>query len=115
MIFFNMKVCCVFSLESPHRGHSKENTQYTILNKKITLNYPESSAMAFCPKGLKNKFETAVVNEPLVCEPLKVYCTFLFFSVFDPDGNHGSVKQSHFKGKIAETGCIYGKQHFCMS
>ena len=30
-IFFNMKVCCVFSVESPHRGDSNENTQYTIL------------------------------------------------------------------------------------
>ena len=27
-------------------------------------------------KGLKNKFETAVVNEPSVFEPLKVYCRF---------------------------------------
>ena len=25
-IFFNMKVCCVFSLESPHRGGSNEYT-----------------------------------------------------------------------------------------
>ena len=31
-IFFNMKVYCVFSLESPHRGDSNEYTQYTILN-----------------------------------------------------------------------------------
>ena len=33
-IFFNMKVCCVFSLESPHRGDSNEYTQYTIFNVK---------------------------------------------------------------------------------
>ena len=26
-IFFNMKVCCVFSVESPHRGNSNEYTQ----------------------------------------------------------------------------------------
>ena len=26
-------------------------------------------------KGLKNEFETAVVNEPSVFEPLKVYCS----------------------------------------
>ena len=26
------------------------------------------------PKGLKNEFETAVVNEPSVFEPLKFYC-----------------------------------------
>ena len=46
-IFFNMKVCCVFSLESPHRGDSNKNTQYTILNmnKKNTLNYPKSATM----------------------------------------------------------------------
>ena len=31
-VFFNMKVCCVFSLESPHRGDSNEYTQYTIFN-----------------------------------------------------------------------------------
>ena len=37
-IFYNMKVCCVFSLESPHGGDSNEYTQHTIINikKKIT-------------------------------------------------------------------------------
>ena len=41
-IFFDMKVCCVFSLESPHRGDSYEYTQYTIfiIKKKIALDYP---------------------------------------------------------------------------
>ena len=75
-IFFNLKVCCVFSLESPHRGHSNGYTQYTIFNikKKITFNYPKSAAMGFCSKGLKNEFETAMVNEPFVFEPLKFYC-----------------------------------------
>ena len=33
-IFFIIKVCCVFSLESPHRGDSNEYTQYTIFNIK---------------------------------------------------------------------------------
>ena len=49
LIFFNMKVCCVFTLESPHRGDSNEYTQYTIfnMNKKNTLNYPKSAAMGF--------------------------------------------------------------------
>ena len=48
-IFFYMKVCCVFSLELPHRGNSNVYTQYTIFNikKKITLNYPKSAAMGF--------------------------------------------------------------------
>ena len=34
LIFYNMKVCCVFSLESPHLGDSNEYTQYTIFNIK---------------------------------------------------------------------------------
>ena len=33
-IFFNMKVCFVVSLESPHRGDCNENTKYTIFNFK---------------------------------------------------------------------------------
>ena len=32
--------------------------------------------MEFFSKGLKNEFETAVVNESSVFEPLKFYCTF---------------------------------------
>ena len=66
----------MFSLESPHRGDSNEYIQYTIFNikKKITLNYPNSAAMGFLSKGLKNDLETVVVNEPSVFEPLKVYC-----------------------------------------
>ena len=66
-------MCCVFSLESPYGGDSYENTQCTIFNtqKKITLNYPKSAATGFFAKGLKNEFKTAVVNEPLVFEPLK--------------------------------------------
>ena len=67
----------MFSLESPHQGGSIENTKYTIFNikKKITLNHPNSAAMFFFfPKGLKNEFETAMVNEPSVFKSLKVYC-----------------------------------------
>ena len=66
----------MFSLDSPHQSDSDENTQYTIFNIKkiITLNYPKSAAMGCCSKGLKKEFETAVVNEPSVFEPLKFYC-----------------------------------------
>ena len=58
----------MFLLESPHRGDSNEYTKYTIFNikKKITQNYPKSAAMGFFSNGLKNEFETAVVNEPSV-------------------------------------------------
>ena len=76
-----MKVCCVFSLKSTHRGDSNENTQYTIfsLKKKVTLNYLKSAARFIFSKGLKNEFETAVVNEPSVFEPLKFYCVFIIY------------------------------------
>ena len=68
LIFFNMKVCCMFSLESPHGGiHIIMNT-YNIpfLNtkKKITLNYPKSAAMGFFPNGPMNKFETMIQSKP---------------------------------------------------
>ena len=60
MIFLNMKICCLFSLEMPHRGDSNEYIQYTVFNiNKITQNYSKSAAMGFF-KGLKNEFETAV-------------------------------------------------------
>ena len=51
---------------------------HTIFNvkMKIALIYPKSVTMGFCSKGLKNKFETTVVNEPLVFEPLKFYFTW---------------------------------------
>ena len=64
-IFLNMKIGFVFSLESPHRCDSNEYTQHTIFNieKKIDQNLSKSAAMGFF-KGLKNEFETAVVNEP---------------------------------------------------
>ena len=47
-----MKIYCVFSLESPHRGDSNENTKYIIfsINKKISLNYP-NPATGFCFQG----------------------------------------------------------------
>ena len=69
----------MFSLESPHRGDSNEYTQHAIFNikKKITLNYPPKNNVCsywIFSNGLKNEFETAMVNEPSVFEPLKFYC-----------------------------------------
>ena len=67
---------------------STHKIPFSILKKKITLNYPKSAAIGFCSKGLKNKFETAIVNEPSVFKPLKFYCTFVgcdfffFYQIF---------------------------------
>ena len=67
----------MFSLESPHRGNSNEYTQYTIFNIN-TKTHPKLSQVCsyeIFSKGLKNEFETAVVNESSVFEPLsEVLC-----------------------------------------
>ena len=66
----------MFSLESPQRGDSNEYTQYTIPQYKKE-NHPKLSQICnygICSKGPKNEFETAVVNELSVFEPLKFYC-----------------------------------------
>ena len=66
----------MFSLESPLRGDSNKYTQYTIFN--IKNNHPKLSQICSYgtfSKGLNNEFETAMVNEPPVFEPLKFYST----------------------------------------
>ena len=52
LIFFEIKVYCVFSLESPHRGDSNVYTQYTIfiIKKKITPDYSKSAAIGSFPR-----------------------------------------------------------------
>ena len=53
---------------------STHNIPFSRQKKKITLNYPKSATVRICSTGLKNEFETAMVNEPSVFEPLKFYC-----------------------------------------
>ena len=74
----------MFSIESPHRGDSNEYTQYTIFNIN-TKNHSKSSQVCsyeIFSKGLKNEFETAVVKESPVFEPLKFYCIRSTVSVY---------------------------------
>ena len=70
----------MFSLESPHRGDSNEYTQYAIsqYEKENHPKLPKSAAIGFFSKGPKNEFETSMVNEPLVFEPLKFYYSTMF-------------------------------------
>ena len=68
----------MFLLESPQQGNSNEYTQYTIFQYKKE-NHPKLSQICnygICSKGLKNKFKTAVVNEPSVFEPLNFCCIY---------------------------------------
>ena len=64
----------MFSLESPLRGDSNEYTQSSIFNikKKITKS-SKICSHGICFKGLENQFVSAVVNEPLLFESLKVW------------------------------------------
>ena len=75
-IFIFMQEYCVFSLESPHRSASNEYTQYTIFNirKYNHLKLSQICSYGIFCKGLMNEFETAMINEPSVFEPLKVCC-----------------------------------------
>ena len=57
---------------------STHNIPFFNMKKKKTLNYPKSAAMGIFSKGLKKEFETAVVNEPSVFEPLKFYCIYIY-------------------------------------
>ena len=57
--------------------------KYTIFNK-ITKNHPKLSpncSYEIFSKGLKNEFETAMVNKSLEFEPLKSYCTSIKYSL----------------------------------
>ena len=74
----------MFSLESPHRGDSNKYTKHAIINikRKFTLKYPKYNdvcSYGIFPYGLKDEFETAVVNETSMFDPLKIYCISLFF------------------------------------
>ena len=39
VLLYHEIVCCVYSLESPHRGDSNEYTQHTIIIKKIVKTF----------------------------------------------------------------------------
>ena len=75
---FNMKAYCVFTLESPYRGDSNEDTQYTIFQyeKEKHPEFSQICSYGIFSKGLTNEFETPVENEPSVFEPLNYYCIF---------------------------------------
>ena len=71
-----MKVFCVFSLESPHRGDSDKYTQYTIFNakkkkKKITLNYPKSAAIGVS-KGTQERVRNSHGKRAIAVRAIEV-------------------------------------------
>ena len=74
-ILVNMKVCGGFFFESPHEAILMSTTIYHLqYNKENRPKLSQICSNVFISKGLKNEFETAVVNEPSVFEPTKFYC-----------------------------------------
>ena len=58
-----------------------ELSAVTTISQYKKENHPQLSQICnygICSKGPKKEFETAVVNEPSVFEPLKFYCTLFF-------------------------------------
>ena len=50
------------------------NIPFSIQKKENHSKLSQLCSYGIFSKGLKNEFETAVVNEPSVFEPLKFYC-----------------------------------------
>ena len=82
LIYYGI-VCCVYSLESPHRGDSNEYTQHTIIvNKieKIILNYryllPELVSWLTL-NGSKYLCLERISMVPKIFEPLRFDCTHI--------------------------------------
>ena len=75
------------------------SSQHTIINVKIktTLNCPKYDVCNYgmISKGLKNVFETAVVNEPTVFEPMKFYC-----SIKNENLHHNFKNRYHRYGNV---------------
>ena len=68
----------MFSLESPHTGDSNKYTQYTIFEiKRKSPKFSEVCNYGILSKGLKNDFETTVVNGLSLFQPLKFNCIVL--------------------------------------
>ena len=73
-------VCCLYSLEWPHRGDCNEYTQHTIILKKIEKKKIEKiSLLCTCPAAMINIISCnyPCLEVPKVLVPLKFYCTQL--------------------------------------
>ena len=73
----------MFALESPHRGDSNENTQYTIfnMNKKNILNYPKSAAKGFFFQGTQERVRNSRGKRAISVRAIEV----LLYIVCDVD------------------------------
>ena len=77
----------MFSLESPQSPQLSDSNEYTqnTISQYKKENHPKLSQICnygICSKGLENEFETTVVNETSVLEPLMFYCMLKFLISF---------------------------------
>ena len=79
-LIYAENVCCVYSLESPHRGDSNEYTQHTIIIwklEKTILNYPHlppDLALWLTLSGSNYPCLEQISMVPKMFEPLKFDC-----------------------------------------
>ena len=62
---------------------STHSIPFLNVKKKIILKLSKICRYGICSKGPKNEFETAMVNEPSVFEPLKFHCTYVGTVIFN--------------------------------
>ena len=81
-LFYHEVVCCVYSLESLHRGNSNEYTEHTIIVYKIENKFPKLSRFTSWPGSTFNTqwlelplFRAKISLVPNIFEPLKFDCT----------------------------------------
>ena len=119
-IFFNLNVYCVFSLESPHRGDSNEYTQYILFYIKIKSppKIKPNLQLCFFSTGLKNQFETAVVNISVRATKGLLYIFYsssslTIFNEFLPFYNHLRVNRARASYNLnysrARAYCAYSR------
>ena len=87
-ILFNMKVYCLFPLESPHRGDSSVHTKYTIFNyyrkkMKITLNYYKPADKGFF-QGAQERVRNSHGKRAISVRAIEVllYCSCAIFAAW---------------------------------
>ena len=88
-LFYYEIVCCVYSLQSPHRGDSNEYTEYTIILLKVEnifINYrhlPPDLAPRLNLNGSNYTSLEQISMVPKMFEPLKFDCNCLSHSRFN--------------------------------
>ena len=98
LIFYNMKVYCVLSLESPHWGDSNEYTQYTFFNIKKE-NHTKFSNLHLrefflgTQERVGNSHGKRAISVRAIEVLLYMYCSVTFHS-------HFSKSQSYIMSKI---------------